>query len=100
MSSLLARFIEAFVRLLPATLARMLLVLSVMGALGLHLWAMERIHKLEMADADRRVEVGKIQAQNSYVLRAVEDLTVEIRGYREDIRSENKNLRQLKAGSR
>lgn len=93
MTSMFARFIETFIRLLPATIARTLLVLVTVGALGLHIWAMERIRSLEVADTDRRVEAAELRAQNAHVLAAVKELAEEIRGYREDIRDENKALR-------
>lgn len=78
---------EAFVRALPATLARLLLLAVVVGGLLLHHTATQRITKLEQAS-------GMHEFQMSQLLLAMQDLTGEVRAYRADQRDEIKALRR------
>lgn len=77
---------QAIIRILPAAIAR-LLVLAVLVLAGLaHVSATRRIEVLERTQ-------DRLETQNGHVLRALNELTAEVRGYREDIREENKALK-------
>ena len=88
MGTFLAEAFKAFVRALPDALVRVLLIVVVVGAAVLHLLATERITNLERSQSDLRI-------QNVHVLTAVNDLATEVRGYREDMREENRALKGL-----
>lgn len=78
---------ENIVRALPATLTRLLLLLTVAGGLYLHLTATTRIAVLERAK-----DIHEFQM--SQLLLAMQGLTDEVRAYREDQREEIKALRR------
>ncbi len=86
MNGFLGRCLEALIKVLPAALVRLLLIAVVIGAATLHYLATTRIGALERSQ-------DALQIQNGHVLRAVNDLASEVRGYREDIREENKVLK-------
>jgi hypothetical protein len=77
---------EAIVRALPAALARLLLVAVLLGAAVLHLSAVSRIARLEREHDALAIETRLLRG-------AVTELLGEIRGYRDDIRAENKALK-------
>lgn len=86
MLALLGKTLDALIRLLPAAMARLLVLAILLGALLLHLSALRRISTVERAQ-------DHLETQNTHVLKAVTELTAEVRGYREDIREENKTLK-------
>jgi hypothetical protein len=86
MTAFLVEVGKAVVKTLPATVARILLLVSIVAAFALHMAATARITALEHSD----IVLGE---QTRSMIDAVDALTVEVRGYREDMREENKLLR-------
>ncbi len=78
---------EALVKMLPAAVARLLLLAVVVGALALHFSAVARISALERATDQHEFKMQQL-------LTAMQELTSEVRNYREDIRQENKALKK------
>ncbi len=87
MPAFFTRCFEAIVKALPAALVRVLLLVTLIGAAVLHFYATGRIGALERSQ-------DALVIQNGHVLRAVNDLAAEVRGYRDDIREENKALKK------
>jgi ABC-type transport system involved in cytochrome bd biosynthesis fused ATPase/permease subunit len=78
---------QSIVHVLPAAIARLLVLAVLLVALLLHVSASRRIEKLEVAETERRV-------QYENVINAVTELKIEVRGYRDDMRQENKALKE------
>jgi hypothetical protein len=93
MLTFITKTLKSIVDLLPATLARLLLLLMVVGAVTLHAWATARIDALERTDL-------VLAVQNRHVLAALQGLRDEVRGYRTDMREENQQLRQERRNNR
>lgn len=92
-----ARLVESFVQLLPPAIVRVALLLTVAGALFLHLLASFRIERLETEMARMKVEtqasMAEVKAETKAMGSRLEELVTEIRSYRQDIREENKALK-------
>ena len=93
MMAFLAATGRALVAQLPPAIARILVLMLLVGVLTLHVWASARITALELADEKLRTADIMLSEQNKHVLAAVAELTTEVRGYRDDIRDENKALK-------
>ncbi len=93
MLALLTKTLKTIIDMLPAAVARLLLLLALVGALTLHLKASQRIRMLEDADGALRQADALLAEQNRHILEVMTDLTDEVRGYRQDMREENKALR-------
>lgn len=79
--------LTSLARLLPAALARVLLVCVILVALALHLRTSARIEALEISQVEMR-------SGTEHLIRAVDSLADEVRGYRSDLREENKLLKR------
>ena len=80
------RVLEATAKALPANLARLLLLGTVVGAVVIHHRSTSRIAALEHASQMHEYQMGQL-------LLAMQDLTGEVRAYRADQRDEIKALR-------
>ena len=93
MTAFLAKVLDALVKMLPAVL-----VLALLGAAALHVLTATRIdNRIDGLERQRirALEEAKIEqgAQLVHVLAALQDLATEVRGYRDDMRAENKALK-------
>ena len=84
-------FFRELIKLLPAAVARVLLILTLLGGISLHLLSVRRIEVLE-----RGADAAQIKGDLRYnqLLRSVDELAIEVRGYRADILEQNKELRK------
>ena len=80
------KILEGAVKALPANLARLLLLGSVVGAIVVHHRSTSRIQALEHASQRHEYQMAQL-------LMAMQDLTGEVREYRADQRDEIKALR-------
>ena len=85
MTEALAKFLGALVQALPAAVARALLLLTLIGAVVLHLIAVRRIEVLEQYRAENT-------ANQTAHLAATRELAEEIKLYRTAILEQNKLL--------
>jgi hypothetical protein len=86
MTSAFLEALKDLTRLLPAAVARLLLILTLIGAGVLHFTAVRRIEALEQYRAEAT-------AQRAALFAATHDLTEEIKLYRQALLEENKELR-------
>lgn len=84
---------RALAKALPPIIAWVLLLLTAVGAVALHVTAAERITVLETQERKLENTDTLLSGQNQLVMKSVQELTEEVRGYREDIREENKALK-------
>ena len=91
----MTKVLEALLKALPVALVRLLLLAVVLGAAAAHLTATRRIEVLERGQ-DRLED--RFKTQNEHVLAALGELKSEVRGYRDDIREENKTLKARRRG--
>lgn len=76
-----------FAKALPVAIVRVLLLLTLIGAGALHVTATRRINILE-----RGADAAKVQ--QGAVMTKLDELTAEVRGYRNDILDQNRLLRE------
>lgn len=89
MLQFLPRFINELIVQVPCALARLLLIAITLGTGYFYVSIKDEI-------AELRLKQTSISTEQVSVLAALQELTLEVRGYRQDIIEQNKELRRVK----